>query len=337
MKAKAADVERGLKDLPATRFFLFYGPDEAGSRALAAKVGAAAGPDAERVSLSGAELKADPARLADEAASGSLFGGPRYILVEGGEEIMPALEALLEAPPGGNPVAIVAGALRPTSGLLKCALAAPDALACASYVPEGGDGAKVAREIAAAQGLTLRPDIARRIADSAAGNRAVMERELEKLALFVGAETGNAIPLEHDALDLVGAGAEEGDMARLVDAVASGDVAAAEAELSRLASEGLEGIPLLRALERRFALLAKLRAEVDRGNSVAAVMNGPAGRAIFWKEKDAVARQAGKWRSDLIARAMQRLIEAYGATMRVGTFTASEEMLAIARMAQRLG
>ena len=35
------------------------------------------GAEAERVDLSGAELKADPARLADEAASISLFGGAR--------------------------------------------------------------------------------------------------------------------------------------------------------------------------------------------------------------------------------------------------------------------
>ena len=71
------------------------------------------GDDAERIDLSGAELKADPARLADEAAAISMFGGARWILVEqAGDEILPALEALIEAPAAGNPVAIVAGALK---------------------------------------------------------------------------------------------------------------------------------------------------------------------------------------------------------------------------------
>ena len=96
------------------------------------------GEDAERIDLSGAELKADPARLADEAAAISMFGGARWILVEpAGDEIVPALEALIEAPAAGNPVAVVAGALKPASKLLKLALAAPAALAFASYVPDG--------------------------------------------------------------------------------------------------------------------------------------------------------------------------------------------------------
>src|SRR3546814_6196332 len=97
----------------ATRFVLLHGPDEAGSRALAKVLGAAMGAEAERIELGGAELKADPARLADEAASISLFGGARYIVVEAsGDEVLAAVEALIEAPTGGNPVAIVGGALR---------------------------------------------------------------------------------------------------------------------------------------------------------------------------------------------------------------------------------
>ena len=55
-----------------------------------------------------------------------MFGGARWILVEpAGDEIVPALEALLEAPAAGNPVAVLAGALKPASKLLKLALAAP--------------------------------------------------------------------------------------------------------------------------------------------------------------------------------------------------------------------
>src|SRR3546814_3063470 len=88
------------------------------------------GAEAERIELGGAELKADPARLADEAASISLFGGARYIVVEAsGDEVLAAVEALIEAPTAGNPVAIVAGALRPSTTLLKLAIAEKSALA----------------------------------------------------------------------------------------------------------------------------------------------------------------------------------------------------------------
>ena len=126
MKANKAQIERALTAPGEIRFFLLHGPDDSGSRALARALGAAMGAETERVDLSGADLKGDPARLADEAASISMFGDRRWILVEpAGDEAAAALEALLEAPAAGNPVAVVAGALRPASKLLRLALAAP--------------------------------------------------------------------------------------------------------------------------------------------------------------------------------------------------------------------
>ena len=68
-----------------------------GSLPVAAAVLATAmGPGAERIDLDGATLRGDPARLADEAASLSLFGDARHIRVTGmGEESLAAVAALL--------------------------------------------------------------------------------------------------------------------------------------------------------------------------------------------------------------------------------------------------
>lgn len=128
MKANRGQIERAL-DAPGQgasadiRFYLLYGPDEAGSQSLAKRLERAMGPQAERVDLDGATLKDDPARLADEAASFSMFGDKRWIRVSGmGEESVPALTALLEAEAAGNPVIAVAGALKATSKLVKLAL-----------------------------------------------------------------------------------------------------------------------------------------------------------------------------------------------------------------------
>ena len=91
MKANRPQIDKALRAPAETRFFLFHGPDESGSRALVKALGAAMGDEAERVDLTGAELRADPARLTDEAASISMFGGARWILVESaGEESVPA-------------------------------------------------------------------------------------------------------------------------------------------------------------------------------------------------------------------------------------------------------
>jgi DNA polymerase III subunit delta len=340
VKANRPQLDRALKSPAETRFFLFHGPDEAGSRALVKALAAAIGAEAERIDLSGGDLRADPARLPDEAASISLFGGARYIVVEpAGDEILPALEALVEAPTAGNPVAVVAGALRPTSKLLKLALSAPSAIAFASYVPEGRDADRLVADLARAEGLIVRPDLARRIAESCSGNRALIEQELRKLALYADASPDAPRPVDREAFDAIGAASEEGDLSRMVDGVASGDAALLQAELIRLGSDGIQGIPLIRAVLRRVYLLARLRAEVEAGNSVGSVMASPAAKSIFWKEKDAVAVQLGRWRSDLLAKSLSRLLEAerqVKAPGGLGPAAVDEELFAICRQAARL-
>lgn len=339
MKANKAQIERALAAPAATCFFLLHGPDESGSRGLLRRLASAMGNDAERIDLSGADLKADPARLADEAAAISMFGGARWILVEqAGDEIVPALEALIEAPAGGNPVAIVAAALKPASKLLKLALAAPSGLTFASYVPDARDADQLVLELAGGHGLIIRPDVARRIAEACGGNRAVIEQELAKFALYADASPEAPRPLDHDTVDAIGARADEGDLSRLVDSVAGGDAAALEAEIARLRAAGQEGITLIRAVLRRMALLARLRAEVEQGNSVAAVM-ASSGKSLFWKDKEAIGPQLGRWRPELIAKAVSRLVEAERQVMSPGgpgIVAADAELFAICRQAARL-
>jgi DNA polymerase-3 subunit delta len=339
VKANRAQIERALAAPDDTRFFLLHGPDEAGSRGLLRILASAMGEDAERIDLSGADLKADPARLADEAAAISMFGGARWILVEQvGDEILPAVEALIEVPAAGNPVAIVAGALKPAAKLLKLSLAAPSALAFASYVPDARDADRLVLELARGQGLIVRPDVARRIAVDCGGNRAVIEQELIKYAIHADASPEAPKPVDHDLVDAIGAGADEGDLSRLVDSVAGGDVAVLEAEIARLRAAGQEGITLIRAVLRRMALLARLRAEVEQGNSVAAVM-ASSGKSLFWKEKDVIGPQLGRWRPELLAKAVSRLVEAERQVMSPGgpgIVAADAELFAICRQAARL-
>jgi DNA polymerase-3 subunit delta len=339
VKAKRAEVERALKGPSPYRFFLLYGPDDSGSHSLVKVAAAGAGAEAERIELTGAELKSDPARLADEAASISLFGGARYIVVQpAGDECLAAVEALLQAPAAGNPVLLIAGALKPSSKLLKLALAEPAALALASYAPEGQEAERLVTDMARAEGLAVRPDVARRLADSCAGNRAILALELQKLALYLDSAPDRPQALEHEAIDSVGAAAEEGDLSRLVDSVGSGNAAMLQAELLRLSSEGIEGIPLIRAVLRRMSLLSRLRAQVERGSNPGAVMASQ-GKSLFWKEKDSVGQQLSRWRSDALARSVSRLLEAerqVKAPGGLGSAAVDEELFAICRQAARL-
>jgi DNA polymerase III subunit delta len=339
VKADRPQIERGLSSPSGFLLFLLHGPDESGSRALVKRLADALGEGVQRTDLRGGELKEDPARLADEAASISLFGGPRFILVSAaGDEILPALEALLQAPGAAIPVAILAGALKPSSKLLKLAVAEKRALAFASYAPQGADAERLVGDIGRRTGLSIRPDVARRLAEASGGNRAILELELDKLALYLDASPEHPRPLDHDAIDAVGAGAGGGDLGRLVEGVGGGRSEVVQEELARLSGERVDGVRLIRAMLRRMLLLARLRAEIERGSSVGAVMASQ-GKSLFWKEKDSVGEQVSKWRSDLIAKSVERLAEAelqVKALGGVGPVAADEELFAICRQAARL-
>lgn len=339
MKANRPQIERAL-DRPeeSIRLILLHGPDNAGSRALAARVAAALGPDAEAIDLAPAALKADPALLADEAASGSLFGGARHIRIVGaGDEIVEAVTALLEAPAAGNPVVAIAGVLRRESKLLKLATASAAVLAFASYLPEGAEADRLAAAMARDAGLRIRTDVAQRLIAATGGDRALLAREIEKLAAFVDAAPDRPRDLDHDALDAVGAAMGEGDLARLVDTVLSGTPAGAAGEIARLAAEGIEGIALLRPILRRLLLLAELRAEVERGNGVEVVM-ASSSKSLFWKDKQPVSRQLAAWRPDKLGVAIGRIAAAerqIKASGGIGPLAAEVELLTIARQAAR--
>jgi DNA polymerase-3 subunit delta len=166
----------------------------------------------------------------------------------------------------------------------------------------------------------------------------VLALELDKLALYLDASPERPRPADHDSLDAVGAAAEEGDLSRLVDSVAGGRADELETELQRLAGQGAEGIRLTRAMLRRMVLLARLRAEIDRGGSPAAVMASQ-GKSLFWKDKDSVTAQLRRWPSALLAKSISRLLEAERQVMApggLGPSAAHEELFAICRQAARL-
>jgi DNA polymerase-3 subunit delta len=307
MKAVKANLAGALdRPDPAIRFYLFHGPDEAGSRALAGQLLKGLG-NADKFIVVGQTVKADPATLADEAGAISLFGGKRAIWIEpAGDEIADGVQALLEAPASESSVIAVAGSLRKTSALLKLAEAHPSALSHISYVPEGRDLERMVVALGREQGLRVAPDLARRVAAAAASNQAVAMQELAKFALYLSADPTAPRDLDPETVDLLGADSAEADLMRLGDLALAGQMEALLDELGRLPHGGSEAVPVLRALQRRLLMLAPLRARVERGERVDAVM-ASIGKALFWKDKALVARLLSTWPAELLAEAASRI------------------------------
>ena len=333
MKATEARLKAALDRPPADiRLYLLHGPDESTAMALAARLAKAMGADAERIDLDAATLRGDPARLADEAAAISLFGGARSIRVAGaGEEVLAAVEALLAAEQAGNPAVVIAPGVKATGKLVKAAIDSDRALAFACYVPGDRDAAGIATELAREAGLRVAPAVAQRIARAAEGDRAVMAREVEKLALYLDATPDRPAEADEGALAAIGATLAEGEAGEIVAAVVAGEPEAVVVALRRLQGPDASPIPVLRALERRLVQLADMRGSVDAGEGVDQVVD----RArVFWKEKAATAAALRRWDARMLRAALTRVAAAQRDTIAAGpagTALAGQMLLALAQ------
>lgn len=337
MKVNPNQLRQALDSAnPTIRLYLLHGPDESGARDLALRLGRAMGPDAERVDLDGAALKSDPGRLAAEAASLSLFGGARHIRVSGvGEESHDALALLLEADRAGNPVVAIAPGLKPSGKVVKLAIAAPNAMSFACYPPEAVEADRLAAVIASEHGLRTTGSTAARLFAAAGGDRAILTREVEKLALYLDASPERPAILDDDAINAVGANLGEAEMGRAIEASIAGDTATLGAELARLNEAGVSPIPLLRSLVRRLMTLAELQAEIATGASIASVIEGP---RVFFKEKASTGRALRQWNAVKLSGAIDHLRHAERAMMgsaTAGAVLAEAACLAVARAVQR--
>ncbi|MDH4742448.1 DNA polymerase III subunit delta [Sphingomonas sp. CBMAI 2297] len=335
MKANATQIRAAIEKLnPDTRLYLFHGPDEAGAADLAAKLGKALGPEAERIDLDMKALREQPGRLADEAASLSLFGGARYVRLLGVEEgAAEAIGLLLNAERAGNPVVAIGPGLKASGKLVKSVIAAQNAYAHACYVPEGIDATRLAANIAREHGLRLTGEVPQRLAAATAGDRAILAREIEKLALYLDAAPERPRDADGAALDAIGADLGDSDLSDAITAVVDGRVGDIGTELARL-GEGI-GVPLMRQLARRLQSMAEMRIDLDRGGDMDEVLEK---HRVFFREKAATGRALRRWNGVQLARAIDRVREAERAMMHSGSageVLADAEAVTIARQAAR--
>lgn len=294
---------------PAIRLILLSGPDESASRGLAQEALKALGDPADPMALTdftAEELKSDPAKLADEAASVSMFGGRRVIRVTGAaDSTAEAVRILLAAPVAGNPVVMLAGELSRASSLRKLAEDSPMTLALHSYPLAGPELERWLQAEARAAGLRLESGVADRFLSVTGGDTGILASELAKFALFLDATAEAPKTLERGHLAALGADSAEEDMGLLVNAIIAGNGAAAERQLRLL--EGGSAIPVLRALARRLLQMAEARAAVDAGQQPMAAVKALR-PPIFWKDADMVAASLRNWPLPRIRGALSALL-----------------------------
>ena len=298
---------------PDIRLFLFYGADEANSAALAQKTRLHLGKDAEKVDISGAQLKEDPVFLVQEAASLSLFGDKRTLFVVGkGEECRTAITMLLEAETVENPVIVQLSGITDKSATAKLVASDKYALGCISYQPELGPVAQSIRAMAQEKGLAMPREIAESIARYTRLDRRLAGIEVEKIALYLDAEPGGRKTVDNVVMAQLAAETDEDALAPALNAIMSGQMAQLPAQLARLNDGSLQPILLLRALEARAVKLGQIHTAIRAGqDSDKAIQYA----GIFYKEKSNVQMQLQRWRPAAVARLTERLIDLHGRMM----------------------
>ncbi len=322
---------------PDVRLFFIFGQDESAIADIASQMAAQLG-GAERIDLDSDRIRNDPALLADEASALSLFGDKRYVRLNfRRDEGLAAVENLLELTGDANPVIATAGNLTKASKLRKLAEGHARAMAHICYLPEEGTAAASVMAHAATLGLKLDRSLGARIARYTGQDRKLAQAELEKLALYHDASPARPMTVEVAAFEALSAETGEENISGLVNQVMGGEVRGTGRELTLARDMGVDSIRIVRALQRRVALLSSLRAKVDNGSNAGAVVK--ATRSIFYKEADDFVKQLGRWPALRLAGLNGHLLELEAKLMSVkdglGSVILEEEMIRIARAAAR--
>lgn len=266
---KAHEADRALAKLdPAYRLILIYGPDAGLVSERASTLARAhvddAGDAFQLVRMSGDDIASDPLRLVDEANTIGLFGGRRAIRVSPtSKALLAAVEPLLTTPSRDAIVIVEAGDLQRSNPLRTACERARTALAVPCYGDAARDLGSIIDEMVRAAGKSIDRTTREHLAALLGGDRQTSRREIEKLLIYVGAETA----LTEAHIDAVVGDTAQREQAMLIDAVFGGRLPALDLAQAKLAGEGLDAGVMLGAVLRHALALLKARQGMDSGRS----------------------------------------------------------------------
>lgn len=303
---KAHEVSRFVDrpDLEAG-IILAYGPDaglvrETGQR-LARRF---AGNDADSMNLvvlDGAELDADPSRLAVEAKTTSLFGDRRVIRVRSaGKSLVMPLTELRDDP--GSIIILEAGNLTPKDPLRALVEAAKLGRALPCYPDNDESLGRLISETFSKAGIRADEDAVAALRDTLGNDREITRRELEKVVLFAAS---SKVLTRNDILVLCADNAAL-VLDEVVDATGTGHAAELDTALERAIAQSVNSQQILAGALGHFTTLRRWRVEVDGGKSPGAVLDNARPKPHF-SRRSSLERQLRLWTDDALSAALDRL------------------------------
>lgn len=313
MKISGARL-RGFLARPAAevRVALVFGPDAGLVRErVQSLITALAGspPDPFRLAeLTPEEVKADPARLIDEALALSLAGGDRVVLVrDAGDGLVPAVRALLDDGAQAAALTVLEGGdLGKRSTLRRLCEEAERAVAIACYEDDGETLRQVIAATLAEAGVKAAPEALEYLTHSLGVDRAMTRSELAKLVTYMG-EGGGVVSLA-DARAVID-DRHGASLSAVAFATAGGDVPALEALVEAGFREGLTAVAMLRAAGSHLQRLLAVRGAMVAGRPLRQAMAALKPPVLFFQQ-ESFRRQVEGWDERRLAAALAALIDA---------------------------
>lgn len=286
---------------------LMYGPDP---MRVALKrqelIPALVGPQAEEemrfTRMTGAELRSDPARLADAMRARGFFPGQRAVLLEDATDgLAPVIsETLSDWTHEDAFLVVTAGSLTPRGGLRKLFEAARNAAILPIYA-DPPDRAEVEAMLAkVGMPLVSRPAMGDIEALARVLDPGDLAQFIEKLALYAYGSS----EISEDDIAAVIPLSIEAEADAVVAAVASGDVSALPMLLSRLRAQGSTAVTLLIAVTRHFR---QLYAALIMGGGEDAL--GRLRPPVVGPRRRAMGAQLRRWSAPLLEAALKELMD----------------------------
>lgn len=335
---RPADVEATLTRIdPLRPVLLLFGPDSGlvreRARAYLARAAEGSSDPFGLVRLDGDEIAGDPGRLVDEAATVALFGGRRVISLRvGSRNVVPAVEALLAAPPGDAVVVIEAGDLKRGQGLRALCEASPRALAITCYADTDRDLTRLIDTMVTEAGLSIDRDARAELMGLLGGDRLASRGEITKLLLYAAGEP--RITAEH-VRAIVG-DASSLALDEIADSAFAGQPTEMASAFAKASGEGMRADVILGSVCRTGQALHLLRLAADAGSIERAIES--ARPAIHFRRKPLIEKALRSWSAARLEAALLALDDALLAARRnatLGPAIAERALLQVAGAARR--
>ncbi len=330
MKLDGARFDGFLRDPGKCRVVLLYGVDAGliGERATALIhriIGAANDPF--RLS----ELERDGYdRIEEEMTAMALTGGRRVVRVRDvTDAALKQVQSVL-AGRADNLLILEGPNLAGRAKLVAALEKAPDAQAVACYALVGRALEPVIKSGLQDLGASVTSEALTWLGGQLGADRAITQREIEKLATYVG---------QSGTVDIDAARVCVGDLAGLslddaLLAATSGDIVATDRALELAMQEGTAPVGVLRGTLMHLQRLQRARAAMANGQSASEATDSVR-PPVFFKSKPAFTRALTLWTEPAIEAACVRVWEAERACKRTGAADEAISRSAVIGLAQR--